>query len=51
MGGANEQRLPGPDNLRINESGGDVHVHDDVRGTKLILPVLGHLAGEAAKGR
>lgn len=38
MGGSNETRLPGSDNLRIHESGGDVHVHDDVRGTKFFMP-------------
>ncbi len=39
MGGSHETRLPGPDNLRIHESGGDVHVHDDLRGTKFVMPV------------
>lgn len=38
MGGSHETRLPGPDNLRIHESGGDVHIHDDVRGTKFAMP-------------
>ena len=38
MGGNNETRLPGPDNLRIHESNGDVHIHDDARGTKFFMP-------------
>ncbi len=37
MGGSHETRLPGSDNLRIHESGGDVHVHDDLRGTKFCM--------------
>jgi len=37
MGGNNETRLPGPANLRVHESGGDVHVHDDLRGTKFYM--------------
>ena len=38
MGGSYETHLSGPDNLRIHESDSDVHVHDDVRGTKLVMP-------------
>lgn len=39
MGGSNETTLTGLSTLRIHESGGNVHVHDDLRGTKLSMPV------------
>lgn len=37
MGGNNETRLAGPAHLRIHENSGEVHIHDDVRGTKFVM--------------
>ena len=39
MGGSNQTNLPGQDSLRIHESGGNVHVHDDTEGIKFEMKV------------
>ena len=39
MGGSHQTNLPGTNNLRIHETGGKVHVHDDVEKLKFEMDV------------